>query len=104
MMMVRMIMMLMMMKNSLVPDCWMSLTDFFSFIKPSLSWARACKYFCQLGEIILQRNHPHHFIVKHQIISVVKQMGSLIVHGKGEESEILDCKKSVKMFSICFEL
>ena len=79
MMMVRMIMVMMMMrtmmKNSLVPDCWMSLTYFFSFIKPSLSWARACKYFCQLGEIILQRNHPHHFIVKHQIISVVKQMG-----------------------------
>ena len=37
--------------NSLVPDCWMSLTDFFSFIKPSLSCARACKKtFYQLTE------------------------------------------------------
>ena len=81
------------MKNSLVPDCWMSLTDFFSFIKPSLSWARACKYFCQLGEIILQRNHPHHGFVKHQVISVVKQMGSLIVHD--------ECQNVFNIFLSC---
>lgn len=65
----------------------MSLTDFFSFINPSLSWARACKkHFYQLSERkrIHRHRHRHHFLHWLNLISrypcVVQQMETLIVH------------------------
>ena len=39
----------------LIPDCWMSLTDFLSFSRESLSCARACKEWNSYNDVIKTR-------------------------------------------------